>query len=552
MRHLSASQMDMFQTCPKKWWYQYVQKLPVPATKAKDFGTAVHALAEAYLKADINDRDPVSGLPADLYPQGWDAGLSPDEVTHAVTLVNTAINKGILTRYPLRKIEDKFSFETSLSKIVGTVDVLTPSKIIDHKTTANFRYAKKASELPTNIQMMLYAAKHLRYFPAEWGERPETLTLRHNVFSKEVCDDPMKCLRAVETEVTAEQVAEFWNNVITPLIYEMEKSGDCETCPDGPREKGACQKYKGCPFIPVCTGQMGTEQYRRHFQSLYGIQPKEAPISGSFSQTQQKEESMGLFNKTTAPPVNAPAPPSATEPPVPGPAPWAGRSCVACKGTGWNTRGNPCTACDSAARMKGAPCSDDFDWSSGQFVLLDPEKARGPAAPVQAPAPAPAPPPKVEIQEDAIVEPPAPAPAPAPEPAKRGRPVGTTKEKIVEKAVQAVVQSLPVPPTQKGLRIMCLSGVPCAMSPNASANVVPLEAFIEKFGCDIVKRLGGKGEDWTEYYGAPAFDRRDMLCKMAIKALETESNFILVRLHGSPDIDALASALASGMDWVIR
>lgn len=56
MRPWSYSRLSCWEQCPKKYWYQYVEKLPVAPREspAADRGSDIHDKAERYLKGELS------------------------------------------------------------------------------------------------------------------------------------------------------------------------------------------------------------------------------------------------------------------------------------------------------------------------------------------------------------------------------------------------------------------------------------------------------------------------------------------------------------------
>lgn len=92
---ISASQIETYNLCKRKWWLSRVRKLEEGSTKSQVFGTVVHAVIERYLLADDQGRVPCNDCnatgwhrsqqqygpchwcdgagkrPVDLYPEHW-------------------------------------------------------------------------------------------------------------------------------------------------------------------------------------------------------------------------------------------------------------------------------------------------------------------------------------------------------------------------------------------------------------------------------------------------------------------------------------------------
>src|ERR1051326_7528327 len=56
--HVSASQVKLFKSCPRKWFNQYVLRLEVPSSPALEAGKAFHSAVESYLKSGVIPEGP--------------------------------------------------------------------------------------------------------------------------------------------------------------------------------------------------------------------------------------------------------------------------------------------------------------------------------------------------------------------------------------------------------------------------------------------------------------------------------------------------------------
>src|SRR5690554_2038433 len=52
MNTFSFSRLNLYETCPKKFYYRYVLKLPEPQTKPLALGKAVHKAIELLIKGE--------------------------------------------------------------------------------------------------------------------------------------------------------------------------------------------------------------------------------------------------------------------------------------------------------------------------------------------------------------------------------------------------------------------------------------------------------------------------------------------------------------------
>jgi len=266
----SATQWSAFRACPRKWWFNWVRKMPEPPKDYFEFGSVLHEVCERYLLQDDQGNGP------GLYPDGWDKTISVQESRLIQKLVAKAIDEGILQREPGRQIEvqmdrqidDEISF-------TGKIDVYVPGQgITDHKTTKSPRYIKSPQALESEEQMLCYGRKWV-------DEHPEAdrLRLRHNVFLKDPSNPEV---RRVEAWAPVSAVERNWDRMVEDAraaleIKKAEHDDDDWRDVEGPRQKGACQAYGGCPYLHICSQIQSPADYREMHLQLYGVSEGRAP-----------------------------------------------------------------------------------------------------------------------------------------------------------------------------------------------------------------------------------------------------------------------------------
>lgn len=306
---VSPTQIETYELCRRKWWFGKVRRLPVPSSTSQVFGTVLHSVCERYLKADDQGRDRVTGLPVDLYPPGWhiavgrdgeesgDGEITLEEQGQVKTLIDSAIQSGVLERVPDRVIEHNFM--RVMTKLVcptcggagrlddppiekcptckgdgkgttimmtGLIDLAYPEGIQDHKTAKTIRYLcndKKDSDkyLGNNLQILIYAHELIELLRETDLPVPPKITLRHNQYVKD-----QKQTRVIKTvvEVTPEHIEETWQRVMKTAIEmsQLRQAVDgWQQIPEPQNLNKACMAYGGCPFRGICGGQETPEQY---------------------------------------------------------------------------------------------------------------------------------------------------------------------------------------------------------------------------------------------------------------------------------------------------
>lgn len=132
-----ASEIHSSRTCLRKWHGVYVQSLREPDTAngAMARGTAIHAILEDYL----NGKGPI-----DTTTEYGRIAASGLKYLPPVGSVHTELD---------------FSFMADGWIYAGTIDMIKPYYVGDHKTTSNFKYQKTKEVLLEDPQAILYGTR---------------------------------------------------------------------------------------------------------------------------------------------------------------------------------------------------------------------------------------------------------------------------------------------------------------------------------------------------------------------------------------------------------
>lgn len=293
-------------------------------------GKALHGVAERFL-TDV--RGP------DLYPTGWDHDLTPEESkwirTSAELAIATGVWKrsgGLLVEYPFLAVigtgpgqmldglprllpaiaEQRAGSEEGerqVRPVLGVARCMTgfmdgvdfgEGLVLDHKTAKHSGYAKTSKTLAKDEQMLIYAAivlaqdrdtcrrsGDIERVPV-WQEEKEFVTVRHNVFLKNL--DPtqpgQEPVYSVEAVIHRAEAVAFWVKVAT-LSEEMLKvrtvpvgeglakadnwemvqgeanpgvGGGLRAALTASGDEHACSSYGGCLWKDVCWGRCKASQ----------------------------------------------------------------------------------------------------------------------------------------------------------------------------------------------------------------------------------------------------------------------------------------------------
>lgn len=135
---LSATQVDTYRLCPRKWGCRKLDGIEAPSNKFADFGNEVHLVQEGWLG---------KGVPPDL---GTRAGK-----------VAAAGIKLLPAPDPRHEVEREFSFESKTAIYRGKIDLVPPFDenqidVFDHKTTSDLKWMKLPAALAEDVQATLY------------------------------------------------------------------------------------------------------------------------------------------------------------------------------------------------------------------------------------------------------------------------------------------------------------------------------------------------------------------------------------------------------------
>lgn len=164
---LSYSKITTFLECPKKYYFQYVCKLPTKPKYYYSFGETVHKVLEAMYcaKRDFNKLPRLNELILliDEYWIGegfWDEDQEKEAKSEAKEIITNYYRKNIFTYKPAFSVEEWISFNIDDINITGKIDRIDrlpggEFEIIDYKTgngdkTENIDFIEK-------LQLIIYS-----------------------------------------------------------------------------------------------------------------------------------------------------------------------------------------------------------------------------------------------------------------------------------------------------------------------------------------------------------------------------------------------------------
>jgi hypothetical protein len=232
---VSVSQLNSFNRCQRRWFFQKVRRVRVPTAHktGANTGTEIHGEHDHYYKRGFvvtgsKHEKKVRASLASLPPCG------PDVVSELPFNVPIEAPKG-----------QRLSF-TGVIDLVDSAFLPALLKITDHKSTGNI--AKLEAE-PVDVyndpQMLTYAHVGYTLF------NPARVEVAHNtISSKHVA----RTIPPVYVYVPRQKAQENWVDQVGIVgnMIELAESPPADWN-DVPCNTAACSDFNGCDFLPICT-----------------------------------------------------------------------------------------------------------------------------------------------------------------------------------------------------------------------------------------------------------------------------------------------------------
>jgi hypothetical protein len=234
---LSATEIDTFETCRRKWAYQYLDGLKPKQSSAAEFGLRVHKFLEKYLTGYSIKYETAEGRVASPGLHYLPKALPKENVERPVFFIkNGLIFHGYI---------DFFEQVGSQTWLIG-----------DHKTSSNLSRVPSPAELKKNTQANVYAQWAFTEKLAE-SVQLKWVYYRTQSTPKAVC---------VETELTQKEAEENFAKVCKTAddILTIVRDKSPSSCQ--PKNLDACFKYGRCPFYAHCKSDIKTTAVTRDNQ----------------------------------------------------------------------------------------------------------------------------------------------------------------------------------------------------------------------------------------------------------------------------------------------
>lgn len=304
---ISASQIDDFTDCPRRWWFKRVLKLPEIQKGYFTFGTVLHGCIERWMAGTENGRVPdpvpevlagqVAGAPVEVFPEGWETieekgqkvSVTPNEANLIKRLFKEAVERGIIARNPNTTVERLIRLPVLEDvELLGFVDIHVAGElpeIHDHKSfgESSVRYLKQPGPSDEGGNLIPIDEPYQKgdgTSPNAVGHNQQMLTyatvtsmldgydgpvlVRHNQYPKFL--DP-KGVRKVEAVVSSKRQRAHWS-FIQDTAKRMVRVSRIKKWTDtpGPKSTDACSQYGGCPFQGICGKRESPEVYSQRVE----------------------------------------------------------------------------------------------------------------------------------------------------------------------------------------------------------------------------------------------------------------------------------------------
>lgn len=289
VKHVSATQMETFVDCNRKWFFAYPLGLRPPQTEAQGEGERIHKQFEDYYRLDTPPTKP--GV-VNLLADPW----TPSRTAPVL-------------------IEHPNSYQLGLSisgvPVKGRIDLLDHTdpkhpRIWDWKSCKSFYYIKTADELETNLQLTVYG---LWAFD-QWPEAAY-VTYHHGYVLKGDVPKSAPGYRIIRTEPLSRGYVQDLKPHLETIVEDMKVVATKTDPADVPFQSAACDKFGGCPYRDRCPAWVGPSS---------SFLPPDEPGDESAMTMTRKLEARKLAQGINPPDAARPDAPPATAIEAPSPA----------------------------------------------------------------------------------------------------------------------------------------------------------------------------------------------------------------------------------------
>lgn len=228
--YVSASEIEVFDLCPRKWAFGYIEGKRPPPNDSAALGSRVHAILEKWLKE----------------------GAAPDMLTLEGDIAASGLHLLPPPKTPTLVTEEQFRFTSQRAWYTGFKDFRYRDAdglihVGDHKTTKSFTWAKTLDEILCHSQALIYAVDEFHKNPNDDRISLDWIYYRTTGARKA---EPRS--QIVSKDMVAEMFFEHVDPVageITKLHHEVPAGASAL---DFAPNFSACEAYGGCAFLSIC------------------------------------------------------------------------------------------------------------------------------------------------------------------------------------------------------------------------------------------------------------------------------------------------------------
>lgn len=257
LKNVSASQLNAFKRCERKWYYDKVVRVPRVSTNSQRRGTAIHHALEVY----VNTGEILE------YVAVNDKGYVEDGAEHVFKTARFV--KATIPYLPpageSKLVEQRVDIPTldgQGPKWIGYIDLLTESQIIDYKTTSDLRYAKTPDDLLSDTQLCSYA-KYVLDMAEDESE------VRVTLIYLETRNKIKVRTKEVSVVLTRDRVTEQWE-AEQAVIKKMLACHEIEDVEETKFNPAACWDYGGCQYKNICSIPKQTAETKKKEEQKEG------------------------------------------------------------------------------------------------------------------------------------------------------------------------------------------------------------------------------------------------------------------------------------------
>lgn len=261
---LSATEIETFETCRRKWALLYLEAIKPPPSKAAELGIRVHGVLEKHLTGNSISYETTEGRIASAGLHFLPQALSQNNVEKPIFFLRDGMT--------FHGYIDFFEQVGSQTWVIG-----------DHKTKSNLTRILSSDELKKDTQANIYAQWA---FIEKEAERVKLRWIYYRTQStpKSIC---------IESELTREEAEHNFIRIAKVAHDIVEIAKEKPDSSSQPKNFSACFKYGRCHFYDQCKSRQQTAatSYQPHpptteMRKTAVHKVKELELSSSYTQNQ--------------------------------------------------------------------------------------------------------------------------------------------------------------------------------------------------------------------------------------------------------------------------